>query len=120
MKRERARQILERIELSYAEELKRQGLVDQDGIQMDALRAFAKGTRVVLTYFKTSGKYYSEGEFVSLRDYWHEMIADVRDMQVAGRLPGLVDGCREFVVLIQPEEPWCVRHILQPPVGEGS
>ena len=87
------------------------------GIRLQQLIAFAYGTKIELTYYKQTGKYYSSGDFVSMRDTFHEMIEDVRFMQRAGRLPGLADGCREFVVVIQAGEPWGVSHLLQPHGG---
>lgn len=57
---------------------------------------------VRLTYFKQSGKYYSKGSFrinsdTSMLDI-HEQ---VKGMIVAGRLPGLVEGVSEFIVLVE-------------------
>ena len=57
--------------------------------------------KVELTYFKKSGKYYSEGEFVvyndcSLIDIWNQVEA----LQELGSLPGLTEGTREFIILV--------------------
>lgn len=54
-----------------------------------------------LTYFKKNGKYYSDVTFgvpdsCDLYAIW-EIVNGMRD---AGRLPGLVDGAREFSILI--------------------
>ncbi len=60
--------------------------------------------KVELTYFKTGGKYYSEGtyetEYPDLFDVWSE----VRDLLKVGMLPGLCDGAKDFIVLINAPE----------------
>lgn len=61
---------------------------------------------VKLTYFKSGGKYYSGGEYQTkkkdLGDIWDE----VRHMRSIRHLPGLAEGCSEFVVLIEvPDHP---------------
>ena len=49
--------------------------------------------KVKLTYFKDSGKYYSEGEFeVDDPNQMYEIFRLVRNLQQQKRLPGLVDG----------------------------
>jgi len=62
--------------------------------------------KVKLTYFKDNGKYYTEGEYNTklhaLDDIWKE----VRVMKKSGRQAGLVDGCTEFIVLVDvPRHP---------------
>ena len=55
---------------------------------------------VKLTYFKESGKYYSEGFFEMSADTpLFDAAAMIRDMMVRRELPGLVKGCSEFSVL---------------------
>lgn len=62
--------------------------------------------RVKLTYFKQTGKYYSEGEYVSKKLHLFEVWGEVKDMLKAGRRPGLVDGKNEFFVTVDvPEHP---------------
>ncbi len=60
--------------------------------------------KVNLTYFKTGGKYYSEGSYEtsynSLFDVWDE----VRDLLKVGMLPGLSEGSKEFIVLVDAPE----------------
>lgn len=61
---------------------------------------------VLLNYFRPSGKWYSEGEYTTeQKDLW--MIwAEVEGMLVAGRLPGLVDGAKQYIVSVDvPEHP---------------
>jgi len=56
--------------------------------------------KVQLTYFKDTGKYYSDGEYEteieSLIEIWHE----VRGMISRGELPGLIKGRNEFHILV--------------------
>lgn len=56
--------------------------------------------KVKLTYFKESGKYYSDGEYdtkiKNLFDIWDE----VRQMLDSGIRPGLCDGANEFIVSV--------------------
>lgn len=60
---------------------------------------------VELTYFKPSGKYYSEGIYETQKEYMFQIFNEVRLMQKACRLPGLIDG-RGFIVLVDsPNHP---------------
>lgn len=47
--------------------------------------------KVKLTYFKPSGKYYSEGEYETPFKTFHQIIDQVRASLFAGSNPGLVD-----------------------------
>jgi hypothetical protein len=61
-------------------------------------------TKVKLTYFKASGKYYSEGEYDSDHP-WEEgwkIYSEVKNMLNSRQLPGLIEGCSEFYVLCEP------------------
>jgi hypothetical protein len=60
-------------------------------------------TKVKLTYFKSSGKYYTSGEFESAHPATHlwKIVDEVRELRGARRLPGLVEGLNEFDVLIE-------------------
>lgn len=69
-------------------------------------------TKVKLQYFKRMGKYYSSGEYETAEAHLFEVVNEVRRMKVEGKLPGLVDGAREFIVLIEDQEPWGVPHII--------
>lgn len=62
---------------------------------------------VRLTYFKKSGKYYSEGEYISHHLHLLDIFREVRCMvEDTKKLPGLVDGAVEFHVLIDvPNHP---------------
>jgi len=60
--------------------------------------------RVNLTYFKETGKYYSEGHYntstADLFSIWDE----VRRMRIFKTLPGLIIGHSNFIVLV--DVPW--------------
>jgi len=57
---------------------------------------------VELEYYKPSGKYYSGGSYESSVLPYHdwEIYAEVREMKKEKKLPGLVEGCDEFHILI--------------------
>lgn len=62
--------------------------------------------KVKLTYFKKTGKYYSTGEFdfePSSIATWHEAIDKVKEMQRREKLPGLIDGAVDFIILVEPQ-----------------
>ena len=62
--------------------------------------------RVKLEYFKSSGKFYSEGHYTSHKLQMFEIFDEVKDMLAAGRRPGLIDGTNEFYVRIEvPDHP---------------
>lgn len=69
--------------------------------------------KLCLTYFKVSGKFYTEAEHeVNLP--WHEVITNIRILQRIGRLPGLVPNAgKEFLIHVQPL-PDGVPRIIQP------
>ena len=56
--------------------------------------------RVHLTYFKGTGKFYSDDvydtEEVGLQEIWDEVLK----MKTEGTLPGLAPNCREFIIII--------------------
>jgi len=69
--------------------------------------------KVKLTYFKTSGKYYSDGEYNTTQDTMHGIWQEVRLMRTMGKLPGLVDGCSEFITSVDvPEHKYNHPHII--------
>ena len=59
-------------------------------------------TRVKLTYFKQSGKYYCNDEFESdpVYQFQWNIFEEVRKMRDEKRLPGLTDGSG-FNILVQ-------------------
>jgi hypothetical protein len=47
---------------------------------------------IKLTYFKRSGKYYSDGSYYSEKEYMCEIFDEVADMNAHFLLPGLNSG----------------------------
>lgn len=61
--------------------------------------------KVKLTYFKPSGKYYSQGEYQSDEDHAFNVFDEVKTMQREGKLPGLVEGGgKHFFIHLDPVE----------------
>ena len=75
--------------------------------------------KVVLTYFRASGKYYGDAEFESTKnsivdgigenDQSHPPLfhvwAEVQEMRDTGRLPGLIlNSGKDFIILISVPE----------------
>lgn len=70
---------------------------------------------VTLTYFKRSGKYYSEGKYTSQKVSLYEIWEEIRDKLHHGDRPGLVDGKNEFYVTVDvPEHPHNHPHLIVP------
>lgn len=59
---------------------------------------------VKLVYFRARGKYYSDGEYETDKDYLFEIWQEVAEMRQNGKLPGLVDGAREFIISVDVPE----------------
>lgn len=79
--------------------------------------------QVMLTYFKQTGKYYTQGEMLMDFCSFHTIVDRVRSGHEAGTLPGLVEGaCRRYYVLIETpgvageddSGPHGVPHLLMP------
>ena len=60
-------------------------------------------TKIKLIYFKGAGTYYSDGEYISKKEYYHEIVQEISIMQRERTLPGLVDGALYDCVML-PEE----------------
>lgn len=61
---------------------------------------------VHLTYFKSYGKYYSDGTYTSHEEQLFEIVAEARNMARAGRVPGMVGGYKpEFMLINVPSHP---------------
>jgi len=62
--------------------------------------------KVNLTYFKESGKFYSEGSYISHKLYLWDIWDELKQMFADGIRPGLIAGANEFYTLIEvPEHP---------------
>ena len=79
--------------------------------------------KIVLTYFKPSGKYYTQGEFLTDFCSFHTIVDRVNAMQKRLELPGLMEGSgAEFHILIETPDvgdggPHGVPHLLMPLEG---
>lgn len=73
--------------------------------------------KVKLTIFKPTGKYYTDGEYVSEKDHMHEIFDEVRTMAIQRRLPGLTPGSTTpWMVLIDvPDHQHDHPHIVVAP-----
>jgi len=91
--------------------------------------AASDGMKVHLHFFKTTGKWYADGEYTSHvheREHAHMgMLCDeVQAMRTNGCLPGVSGRAADFFIVIQPEDRdekgwhWTVPHLL-PPLVEG-
>lgn len=58
---------------------------------------------VKLTYFKFTGKYYSEGSFETETEYDWDIYRQVREMLEQKKLPGLIEGVNDHFVLVEIE-----------------
>ena len=70
--------------------------------------------KVILTYFKVSGKYYSTGEYDAKDGQEMFQIWDaVRKLKDNGALPGLVDGAKNYIISIDvPDHPYNHPHLI--------
>ncbi|QSM00860.1 hypothetical protein YerA41_159 [Yersinia phage YerA41] len=54
--------------------------------------------KVKLTYFKRSGKYYTEGEYESEHKWLHDITDEIRKMRSEGKLPGINGAGEDFII----------------------
>lgn len=60
--------------------------------------------KVKLTYFESSGKFYSEGEYESEHTHVFDIFKEVLEMQENKNLPGLTKGIGEmFGIRVDPD-----------------
>ena len=72
--------------------------------------------RVELQYFRSSGKWYSEGSYESNKAGLWEIWAEVRTMQERCQLPGLISGADyPFILVDVPEHPHRHPHLIIDP-----
>lgn len=70
---------------------------------------------VKLTYFKSSGKYYSEGCYVSRQLHLFEIFEELDAMLACGTRPGMVDGPNDYFVVVDvPAHPHNHPHLILP------
>lgn len=68
---------------------------------------------VNLTYFKSSGKYYSNGRYTTHKQQLFEIWGEVRNMQVRKELPGLSPGHSDFIISVDvPDHPHRHPHLI--------
>lgn len=71
--------------------------------------------KVYLDYFRSSGKWYSEGEYETEKTVLYEIWEEVALMENVRRLPGLVEGHGAYYVTINvPEHPHNHPHLILP------
>lgn len=63
-------------------------------------KEYAPPFTVKIQYFKQSGKFYSEGEYLTDKLQMYEIFLEVRGMLHNGRRPGLVNGNDEFIAYV--------------------
>jgi len=59
---------------------------------------------VKLTYFKPSGKYYTDSVYNANATTLHDVCAEVRNLKEEKGLPGLAAGHSDFIVLVIVDE----------------
>lgn len=59
---------------------------------------------VTIHYFKSSGKFYSQGQYESSCTNMFTVFEEVRDMFAQGKRPGLVDGAMEFYAVVDSDD----------------
>ena len=76
-------------------------------INIESLKPTSKGyLKVNLTYFKDTGKYYSEGSYLTKVTDLNKIWNDVIQMARMKRLPDLVKDHSDFIILINvPDHP---------------
>ena len=70
---------------------------------------------IKLTYFKQSGKYYTaEDMYILEKDTpLYEIWAKVEQLKIDKKLPGLMEGHSDFIVLVDaPEHPHNHPHLI--------
>ena len=69
--------------------------------------------KVYLTYFKSTGKFYSEGSYESNKEHLFEVFQEVRAMADVGMLPGLAPGHGNYFVSVSvPDDPNDHPHLV--------
>lgn len=66
--------------------------------------------KIKLTYFKRTGKYYTEGSYNSKKENDFEVYSEVRHMNEKGWLPELSSGRWDGYIVVEPFDG--VKHIV--------
>lgn len=61
-----------------------------------------KRYKVSLTYFKSTGKYYTEGEYETTEEWMFKILDEVKQMKADNKLPG-INGS-DFIIHIDVED----------------
>jgi len=71
---------------------------------------------VKLTYFKSNGKFYSSGSYVSDCNELWQIWDEVSTKQDRGQLPGLIEGARMPIIWVKvPQHPHRHPHLVIDP-----
>jgi hypothetical protein len=74
--------------------------------------------RIELTYFKNTGKYYTDSEYFSKTEDWIDIMDEIKNLVSRGQCPGLIDcapGTNEFYVLVNiPDHKYNVPKLIIP------
>ena len=69
--------------------------------------------KVLLTYFKLTGKFYASGEYETTLKDLGEIWNEVSEMLNPGRLPGLIEGHSQFFVTVNvPDHEYNHPHLV--------
>jgi hypothetical protein len=75
--------------------------------------------KVVIVYFKQSGKYYTSGDYETQREHIFQIADEVRAKFAAGDYPGLVGPCPEYHASVHvPEHPYDVPFLIPARVAD--
>ena len=70
---------------------------------------------VKLTYFRKSGKFYSEGSYVTTLEDIDAIETEVWNMLFRGNRPGLTKGKHKLITLVEvPEHRFSVPYLILP------
>lgn len=76
---------------------------------------------VRFTYFKPNGKLYSVGKYNTFKDYMFDVFKEVANMRLEAKLPGLVEGHSNFIVLVEcPDHPNNHPHLVGTYEGQSE
>jgi hypothetical protein len=78
---------------------------DFDEVILDELPLKVNPKLVTIQYFKSSGKYYSTGEYETEHTHMQDVFDEVRQFQLEGKLPGLVEGGgKSFTIYVNADD----------------